>query len=157
MARKTFISYKYSEAQETRDRIIRSLGSDATYYTGETSQSPDLGDLKTQTIKNKLADMIFSTSVLIVVISQNVDESNWVKWEINYATGKQTRNGIQSQPDGVVMVLEDSLVNSNGNFMHNRTTRLITEKSNPAICTVSSFLYNPQKYIEQAYSQRKTD
>lgn len=32
MAHKTFISYKYSEAQALRDRIIVALGEDATYY-----------------------------------------------------------------------------------------------------------------------------
>lgn len=42
MAHKTFISYKYSEARGLRDRIIASLGDDATYYRGETSDSPDL-------------------------------------------------------------------------------------------------------------------
>lgn len=42
MAHKTFISYKYSESQELRDRIIQAMGSDAAYYTGETSESPDI-------------------------------------------------------------------------------------------------------------------
>ena len=41
MAHKTCISYKYSESQELRDRIIQAMGSDAAYYTGETSESPD--------------------------------------------------------------------------------------------------------------------
>ena len=36
MAHKTFISYKYSEAQNLRDKIIDSLGEDAKYYQGET-------------------------------------------------------------------------------------------------------------------------
>ncbi|GIP45084.1 hypothetical protein J45TS6_35430 [Paenibacillus sp. J45TS6] len=49
-ARKTFISYKYSEAQHTRDRIIKALGTDARYYQGETSTSPNLTDRKTETI-----------------------------------------------------------------------------------------------------------
>ena len=44
MAHKTFISYKYSEAQNLRDRIIKALGDDASYYKGETSDSPDLTD-----------------------------------------------------------------------------------------------------------------
>lgn len=42
MAHKTFISYKYSEAQDLRDRIIEAMGDDASYYMGETSDSPDL-------------------------------------------------------------------------------------------------------------------
>ena len=36
MAHKTFISYKWSEAQSLRDKIIKALGDDATYYKGET-------------------------------------------------------------------------------------------------------------------------
>ena len=82
MAHKTFISYKYSESQELRDRIIQAMGSDAAYYTGETSESPDMSDLKTATIRKKLADMIFSTSVTIVIISPHMKESNWIDWEI---------------------------------------------------------------------------
>lgn len=38
MAHKTFISYKYSELQNLRDKIIEALGDDATYYKGETSE-----------------------------------------------------------------------------------------------------------------------
>ena len=37
MARKTFISYKYSELASLRDRIISALREDAEYYQGETS------------------------------------------------------------------------------------------------------------------------
>lgn len=51
MAHKTFISYKYSEAQKLRDDIIEALGEDATYYKGETSDSPDLTDTSTENIK----------------------------------------------------------------------------------------------------------
>lgn len=51
MAHKTFISYKYSEAKDLRDRIIDALGDDATYYQGETSDSPNMSDLTTRTIK----------------------------------------------------------------------------------------------------------
>ena len=61
MARKTFISYKYSEARRLRDDILKALGKDATYYQGETSDSPDLSDRKTETIKEHLKDMIFGT------------------------------------------------------------------------------------------------
>ena len=152
MARKTFISYKHSESQGARDKIIKALGTDGSFYQGETSESPDLGDLKTQTIKSKLADMIFSTTVLIVVISSNIDKSSWVKLEINYATSRQTRNGRQSQPNGVVMVLEDSLVNSDNKYTPNQTTKLINDKSTPVIVKLSNFLTNPSQYIESAYN-----
>ena len=105
MAHKTFISYKYSESQELRDRIIQAMGSDAAYYTGETSESPDMSDLKTATIRKKLADMIYSTSVTIVIISPHMKESNWIDWEIEYSLTQTTRNDRTSRINGVVGVV----------------------------------------------------
>lgn len=106
MARKTFISYKYSEATELRNTIIRKLGSDATYYQGETSSSPDMSDYKTDTIRRKLADMIYNTTVMIVVVSPNMKQSSWMEWEIKYALREQSRNGRTSHADGVVCVIQ---------------------------------------------------
>ncbi len=56
MAHKTFISYKWSEAQRLRDDIIKALGKDADYYMGETSDSPDLTDTTTENIKKKITE-----------------------------------------------------------------------------------------------------
>ena len=53
MLHKTFISYKWSEAQDLRDRIIGALGEAASYYKGETSDSPDLTDTSTENTKNQ--------------------------------------------------------------------------------------------------------
>lgn len=105
MAHKTFISYKYSEARNLRDRIIDALGEDATYYQGETSNSLNLADLKTDTIKNKLSDMIFDTSVTIVIISPHIKESKWIEWEIKHSLMKETRSGRTSQPNGIIGVI----------------------------------------------------
>lgn len=58
MAHKTFISYKWSEAQQLRDDIIDALGEDASYYKGETSDSPDLTDTTTDNIKKNLRDSV---------------------------------------------------------------------------------------------------
>lgn len=65
MAHKTFISYKYSESRELRDKIIKALGKDATYYKGENVNSKDMTDLKRRTIERNLADMMYDTSVHI--------------------------------------------------------------------------------------------
>lgn len=105
MARKTFISYKYSEACDVRDRIINSLGDDASYYRGETSDSPDMTDLKTETIREALKDMLFDTSVTIVVISPHMKESEWIDWEIEYSLREYARRGVTSSPNGLVGVL----------------------------------------------------
>lgn len=153
MARKTFISYKYSDARNTRDRIITALGDAAVYYQGETIGSPDMSGLKTETIKSKLKDMIFPTSVIIVIISQKVDLSKWVEWEINYATSRQSRNGRQSQHNGVIIAIEDYLISSDNKYIPNKTTKLIESKSTPYVCSVSSLLNNPSKAIEIAYDK----
>lgn len=153
MARKTFISYKYSDAKGTRDRIIAALGDAAVYYQGERVDSPDMSGLKTETIKSKLKDMIFPTSVIIVIISRNVDLSKWVEWEINYATNRQSRNGRQSQPNGVIIAIEDYLISSDNKYSPNKTTELIESKSAPYVCSVSSLLNNPSRAIEIAYDR----
>lgn len=83
MAHKTFISYKYSEGQELRDKIIESMGDDATYYKGETSDSPDLTDTSTENIKRILKNMMYDTSVTIVIISPNIKEANGLIGKLN--------------------------------------------------------------------------
>lgn len=105
MAHKTFISYKYSEAQTLRDRIIKALGDNATYYKGETSDSPDLTDTSTENIKKNLTDMMYDTSVTIVILSPNLKKSKWIDWEIEYCFKNVTRKNRISHTNGVVGVI----------------------------------------------------
>ena len=106
MAHKTFISYKWSEAQQLRDDIIDALGEDATFYKGETSDSPDLTDTSTENIKNKLKDMMYDTSVTIVILSPNMKESKWIDWEIEYSLKAISRDGRTSHRNGIVAVIQ---------------------------------------------------
>lgn len=106
MAHKTFISYKYSEATDLRDRIIDAMGDDASYYQGETSDSPDLTDTSTENIKSALRDMMYNTSVSIVIVSPNMKESKWIDWEIEYCLKLNTRKGRTSQRNGIVAVIQ---------------------------------------------------
>ena len=76
MAHKTFISYKYSEATDLRDRIIKAMGEDATYYKGETSDSPDMSDETNRKIQAYLKDCMYSTAVTIVILSPHMKESH---------------------------------------------------------------------------------
>jgi hypothetical protein len=105
MARKTFISYKYNEARNLRDAIVRALGNDAVYYQGETSDSPDLTDFSTETIKRNLRDMMYNTSVTIVIISPNMIKSKWIDWEIEYCLHEYRRKDRVSLTNGVVGVI----------------------------------------------------
>jgi hypothetical protein len=105
MARKTFISYKHSEAQDLRDRILKALGDDSTYYRGETSESPDISNTSSENIKKALKEMIFNTSVLIVIISPNMFKSKWIDWELEYCLSEYTRKERTSKTNGVVGVI----------------------------------------------------
>lgn len=130
MARKTFISYKYSEACSVRDRIIEALGSDAIYYQGEDGYSDDLSSYKAKTIKNHLKDMLFDTSVTIVVISPCMTQSEWIDWEIEYSLREYERNGVTSHTNGVVGVV----MKYNGGYDWIRT-----KHNNPDGCRSTSY------------------
>ena len=133
MAHKTFISYKWSEAQALRDRIINALGDDATYYKGETSDSPDLTDTTTENIKRTLRDMMYDTSVTIVIISPNMKNSKWIDWEIEYCLKNNTRKNGISHTNGIVGVI----MKVNGNYEWFKT---ITTKNDG--CTSTSYKTN---------------
>lgn len=105
MAHKTFISYKYSEARKLRDDIIKALGNDAQYYNGEDGFSDDMSSLEAETIKQKLSDMMYDTSVTIVILSPNMKDSKWIDWEIEYCLKNNTRKDRTSQTNGVVGVI----------------------------------------------------
>lgn len=152
MAHKTFISYKYSEAQDLRDRIIEALGDDATYYTGETSDSPDLTDTTTENIKKNLTDMMYDTTVTIVIISPNMMQSKWIDWEIEYCLKEITRKNRTSHTNGVVGVvmkynggyswLRSSINQSDGHSStYNDTTKLYDIINN------NRFNQTPKKYF----------
>ncbi len=106
MARKTFISYKYSESRNLRDRIIDALGENASYYQGETSDSDDMSDETNQSITEVLKDMIFDTSVTIVILSPKMTESHWIDWEIEYSLKAITRGEKTSHTNGIVAVIK---------------------------------------------------
>ena len=121
MPRKTFISYRYSEAQSVRDRILDALGADTTYYQGETADSPDLTDTSTENIKRTLTEMMYDTSVTIVVVSPNIKQSKWIDWEIEYSLKEITRKGRTSRTNGVIGVIQE--VNGRCDWLVARTRK----------------------------------
>ena len=151
MAHKTFISYKYSEAQDLRDHIIEALGNDATYYRGETSESPDLTDTSTSNIKKNLKDMMYDTSVTIVILSPNMKQSKWIDWEIEYCLKSISRKDRTSHTNGLVGVIQkvsdsyDWLKYTVENEDGHTTTCYHTEKLFDII-NDNRFNQNPQKY-----------
>lgn len=106
MAHETFISYKHSDAVGVRDRIINHMGEYAKFYRGENGFSPNKSEDSDDVIWNYLKDMIWGTSVTIVVISPEMLLSTWIADEISYSLKKISRDGTQSQRNGVVAVIK---------------------------------------------------
>lgn len=185
MAHKTFISYKYSESLDLRDRIIVALGKDATYYKGENVDSRNMTDFKRKTIEKNLANMMYDTSVTIVILSPNMRKSDWIGWEISYCLKKNTRKERTSQRNGVVAVIKKVngdyswfKYSENGGVKYNtdKIQDIIAKNhfnSNPpkkvnglydwlngsyiSFIEEEEFLNNPQKYIDNAYEKSEND
>ena len=155
MAHKTFISYKYSESRELRDRIIQAMGSDAAYYTGETSESPDMSDLKTATIRKKLADMIYSTSVTIVIISPHMKESNWIDWFIHPRINCHGTQVVTYDNSLLYPIISNNHFNSEPEQWHCSQCKTFDWLNGSYIEYVKEedFLLNPSMYVENAYTK----
>ena len=163
MARKTFISYKYSDAQDVRDRIIHALGDDATYYKGEDGYSNDLSSLKADTIKSYLADMIYDTSVTILVISPEMLLSKWIPWEIQYSLEVVKRGNAYSRTNGIVGVIKElsgdySWIQSRNHRGDGHITTSFDSSKLPEIVNKNMFNQTPPVYVcEQCKSFDRLD
>lgn len=134
-----------------RNRIIDALGDDATYYMGETSNSPDLTDTSTENIKRNLRNMMYDTSVTIVIISPHMKESKWIDWEIEYCLKDITRKNRTSHTNGVVGVImkcdggyswfKTKKINSDGCSSMKYDTNKVYD-----IINNNRFNQNPKKY-----------
>lgn len=106
MGRRVFVSYKYSDAVSTREEIRKKLGKEGNFYNGEKGfVALEKADA---TIKEFLKEMIFGTSVTVVVISPKVRYSDWVDWEIRYSLRQPSRDGTKSYRNGIVCVIQNN-------------------------------------------------
>ena len=127
------------------------MGEDASYYMGETSDSPDLTDTSTENIKRNLRDMMYNTSVTIVIISPNMIQSKWIDWEIEYCLKRVARKNRVSQTNGVVGVIMkyngeyDWLEKSISHVDGHTTTQHDSSKMYPII-NRNRFNQTPKKY-----------
>lgn len=150
MAHKTFISYKHSEAVGLRDAIINAMGDDAVFYNGENGFSPNKSDDTDDTIWDYLKDMIWPTTVTIVILSPNMKESSWIPDEISYSLRKVSRDGKTSGRNGIVAVIQkyqnsyDWLIKHGTNCHGNPTISYRNELLFPII-SMNHFNSEPKK------------
>lgn len=104
MGHEVFVSYKYSDGKVTKDHIMNAIGRSGHIYNGEKGFCKlEVAD---STLKKYLSDMIYGTTVTVVVISPEVIYSNWVEWEIRYSLENHTRNGRTNSRNGIVCVIQ---------------------------------------------------
>jgi hypothetical protein len=143
MGRKIFISYKYADSDvyhitgeewETNtvrdyvDEIEKNVDSSDHIYKGE-SEGEDLSELSEETIWEKLKNRIYDSTLTIVLISKNMEDSSkseknqWIPREISYSLKEISRinkNGdpITSESNAMLAVVIPDRNNSSRYFTY---------------------------------------
>ena len=123
MGNKIFVSYKYSDRQVAPisnyavtmarhyvDKLQDALSEDDHINKGE-DDGESLADFTDEYIASKLRNKIYDSSLTVVLLSRGMKENKkaekdqWIPWEISYSLRVQTRDGRQSQPNGVLAVV----------------------------------------------------
>ena len=106
MPHKTYISYRYRDALDLRDCILKRLGAFALCYRGERGDSPDMMDSRAEAIRDRIAGMIDEAEVMVVIVSRNMLMNRWMEWEIAYALGSPLADGREGRACGIVCVVK---------------------------------------------------
>ncbi|NHL84370.1 TIR domain-containing protein [Lactobacillus helveticus] len=126
MGTKIFVSYKYADNDVAfLDEYNYGLYSTARNYvdylqnkkfSGDDlnkaeSDDEDLSRFKNDTIKSKLRDKIWDSSITLVLISPKMkdygkpEEDQWIPWEVAYSLRTETRNSQRSLPNGMIAIV----------------------------------------------------
>lgn len=202
MGNKVFISYKYSDSSvkqlknsddlfpsyrqdETTvrdyvDIIQKKFKRDGIHVNKGENDNESLADFKADTIRSKLADKIFDSSVTIVLVSPNMkdywtaEEDQWIPWEIAYSLRNKNRSDNRSKRNAILLIILPDrsgsynyanidgfyfdIIQRNLNNLHTPypTYKLIDCCSNSYLlrCRWDKFISNVNNWIEAAIEIR---
>ena len=137
MGKAIFVSYKYADTSvaalegcsNCTPRDYVSYLQDNKFSGDDVNKAEDdnedLSEFKDDTIKSKLKDKIWSSSITLVLISPEMrdwgkDQSDqWIPWEIAYSLRTETRNNTSSLPNAIIAVVLPDRNNSYKYFIYN--------------------------------------
>ena len=144
MGHKIFVSYKYADDQVAnlpgqwnsiaRDYVnkLAELLVAAGHICKAEPDGTDLSQLKDETIEDKLRDRIFDSTMTIVLISPNMEESGtaerdqWIPWEVSFSlkrTSRKRENGERytSNPNAMLAVVLPDVSGSYSYFLEKKS------------------------------------
>lgn len=141
MGNKVFISYKYHDGNvqplaynplaTVRDYvdILVHLLKNSGYISKAENRNEDLSAYTDDTIEEKLHELIWDSSVTIVLISphmkepRKVEREQWIPWEVSYSLREVTRGERTSHSNAVLAVV---LPDENGKYDYAKESRNCT-------------------------------
>ena len=131
MGNNVFISYKHNDsnvwpllgqpatARGYVNEIERLFNNADKFYSRAEDDNDDLSELKDDTIKSILSDLIVQTTVTIILISPNmkdnckIERDQWIPWEISYSLKEKKRKNGNSHMNAILAVV---LPDISGNY-----------------------------------------